>query len=93
MGSRVSNVTFFGPQDVNWDPASVTSRFWLVSMIFQGGFMVFHGFWLVSMVFQGGFMVFAWFSWSYKVVSSFFMYLGWFSLGFMGFQAVGQIVF
>ena len=26
-------------------------------MIFQGGFMVFHGFWLVSMVFQGGFMV------------------------------------
>ena len=32
--------------------------FWLVSMVFQGGFMVFHGFWLVSMVFQGGFMVF-----------------------------------
>ena len=24
--------------------------FWLVSMVFQGGFMVFHGFWLVSMV-------------------------------------------
>ena len=32
--------------------------FWLVSMVFKGGFMVFHGFWLVSMVFQGGFMVF-----------------------------------
>ena len=32
--------------------------FWLVSMVFQGGFMVFHGFWLVSMVFKGGFMVF-----------------------------------
>ena len=32
--------------------------FWLVSMVFQGGFMVFHGFWLVSTVFQGGFMVF-----------------------------------
>ena len=42
--------------------------FWLVSMVFQVGFMVFHGFWLVSMVFhgfwlvsmnfQGGFMVF-----------------------------------
>ena len=32
--------------------------FWLVAMVFQGGFMVFHGFWLVSMVFQGGFMVF-----------------------------------
>ena len=25
--------------------------FWLVSMVFQGGFMVFHGFWLVSMIF------------------------------------------
>ena len=32
--------------------------FWLVSMVFQGGFMVFHGFWLVFMVFHGGFMVF-----------------------------------
>ena len=32
--------------------------FWLVSMVFQGGFMVSHGFWLVSMVFLGGFMVF-----------------------------------
>ena len=30
----------------------------LVSMVFQDGFMVFHGFWLVSMVFEGGFMVF-----------------------------------
>ena len=36
--------------------------FWLVSMVFQGGFMVFHGFWLVSMFF--------------KVVSSFFMVFG-----------------
>ena len=32
--------------------------FWLVSMVFQGGFMVYRGFWLVSMVFQGDFMVF-----------------------------------
>ena len=32
--------------------------FWLVSMVFQGGFMVYHGFWLVSMGFQGGFVVF-----------------------------------
>ena len=32
--------------------------FWLVSMLFQGGFMVFHVFLLVSMVFQGSFMVF-----------------------------------
>ena len=36
--------------------------FWLVSMVFQGGFMVFHGFWLVSMFF--------------KVVSCFFMVFG-----------------
>ena len=41
--------------------------FWLVSMVFQVGFMVFHGFWSVSMVFQGGFMVFAWFLWFFKV--------------------------
>ena len=27
-------------------------------MVFQGGFMVYHGFWLVSMVFQGDFMVY-----------------------------------
>ena len=32
--------------------------FWLVSMVFQGGFMVYHGSWLVSMVFQGGFIIF-----------------------------------
>ena len=25
--------------------------FWLVSMVFQGGFKVSHGFWLVSMFF------------------------------------------
>ena len=29
-----------------------------VGLVFQGGFMVFHGFGLVSIVFQGGFMVF-----------------------------------
>ena len=27
-------------------------------MVFQGGFIVFHGFWFVFMVFQGGFMVY-----------------------------------
>ena len=27
----------------------VCHGFWLVSMVFQGGFMVFHGFWLVTM--------------------------------------------
>ena len=32
--------------------------FWLVSWVFQVGFMVYHGFWLVSLVFQGDFMVF-----------------------------------
>ena len=36
----------------------VFDGFWLVYMVFQGGFTVFDGFWLVSMVFQGGFMVF-----------------------------------
>ena len=32
--------------------------FWLVSMVFEGGFMVYHCFWLVSMAFQGSSMVF-----------------------------------
>ena len=31
--------------------------FWLVSMVFQGSFMIFHGFWLVSMVFHGSRLV------------------------------------
>ena len=31
--------------------------FWLVSIVFQGGFKVFHGFWLVSMVFHGFWLV------------------------------------
>ena len=52
--------------------------FWLVSMVFQVGFMVFHGFWLVSMGFQGGFMVFGWFALFFKVVS-------WFLVGFHSF--------
>ena len=43
--------------------------FWLVSMVFQVGFMVFHGFWSVSMVFKGGLMVFGWFPWFFKMVS------------------------
>ena len=49
--------------------------FWLVSMVFQGGFMVFHDFWLVSMVFQGSLMVF---SMVFKVASWFFIVFGWF---------------
>ena len=55
--------------------------FWLVSMVFQGDFLVFHGLWLVSRVFQGGFMVFhgfVWFPWFIKVVSLFSMVFGWF---------------
>ena len=36
--------------------------FWLVSKVFQGGFVVFHGFWLVSMVFHGSRLVFHGFS-------------------------------
>ena len=38
--------------------------FWLVFMVFQGSFVVFHGFHgfcFVFMVFQGSFMVFGWF--------------------------------
>ena len=62
----VSDVTFFGPKEISWTGGTVPWRFldqrmsvfWLVSMVFQGSFMVFHGFWLVSMVFKGGFMVF-----------------------------------
>ena len=37
MGFKVVSMVFHG--------------FWLVSMVFQGGFMVFHGIWLVSRVF------------------------------------------
>ena len=58
--------------------------FWLVSMVFQGGFMVFHDFWLVSMVFQGGFMffmVFGWFQWFFMVPGWFVMVPGWFFSG------------
>ena len=33
--------------------------FWLVSMVFQGGFMVFHGFCLVYRVFQSEFGILA----------------------------------
>ena len=55
---RVSDVTFLDQRRS-------------VGLVFQGGFMVFHGFRLVSMVFQGGsmvFMVFGRFPWFFKVV-------------------------
>ena len=55
--------------------------FWLVSMVFQGSFMVSHGFWLVSMIFQDSFMVYHGFwlvSMVYMVVSWFLMVSGWF---------------
>ena len=68
VGSRVGNGNVFGSIEVSWAPL----------LVFQGGFMVFHGFWLVSMFFQGGFMVFGWFPWFFKVVSWFFMVFGWF---------------
>ena len=41
----------------------VVHGFWLVSMVFQGGLMVYYDFWLVSMVFEVGFMVYHGFSW------------------------------
>ena len=53
----------------------VSHRFWLVSMVFQGFYMVF---WLVSMVFHG----FVWFPWFFNVVLWFFMVL----VGFHGFS-------
>ena len=59
--------------------------FWLVSMVFQGGFMVlvgFHGF-------QGGFMVFGWFPWFFKVILWVFMDFWLVSMVFQG----GFIVF
>ena len=47
--------------EVGWDPVLVTVTFldqWRsVGLVFQGGFMVFHGFWLVFMIFPGSFMV------------------------------------
>ena len=52
MGPCISDIRFF--KVVSW----FFHGFWLVPMVFQGGFMVFHGFWLVPMVFQGDFMVF-----------------------------------
>ena len=52
--------------------------FWLVSMGFQGGFMVFGWFpWFFKVV-SWFFMVFGWFPWFFKVVS-------WFLVGFHGF--------
>ena len=29
LGSRVSDVTFFGSKEVSWGPVLVTSRFWI----------------------------------------------------------------
>merc|ERR1712004_959726 len=64
--------------------------FWLVSIVFQGGFMVFHGSWLV---FQGSSLVFMVFHGSRSVFNgsrsvfhgsrSFFMVPSWFSWFFM----------
>ena len=59
--------------------------FWLVSMVFQGGFMVFHGFWLVSIVFQRGFMVYHDFWLVSMVFSWWFHGLSWFLVGFHSF--------
>merc|ERR1712013_361862 len=65
LDTPVRDVTFFGSKEVSWDPASLVFQggfmvyhFFLGSMVFQGGLMVFHCLWLVSMIFQGGFMIF-----------------------------------
>ena len=65
-------MVFHGFGWFSWFFKVVLNGFWLVSMVFQGCFMVFHGFWLVS-------MVIAWFPWFFKVVS-------WFWVGFHGFS-------
>ena len=72
VGSRVGNGNVFGSIEVSWAPL----------LVFQGGFMVFHGFWLVFMVYQGGFMVFHGFDGFWLV----FMVL---QGGFMGFKVFG----
>ena len=69
--------------EVSWDPVWVMSRsfrvfhgFWLVSMVFQGGVMVFAWCpWFFKVV-SWFFMVFGWFPWIFKVVSWFFMVPG-----------------
>ena len=51
----------------------------MVSMVFQGSFMVFHGFgwfpWFFKIV-SCFFMVFGWFPWFFKEVSWFLMFFG-----------------
>ena len=51
--------------------------FGLVSMVFQGSFMVFNWFPRFFKVVLWFFMVFGWFPRFFKVVSSFFMVFGW----------------
>ena len=58
--------------------------FWLVSMIFQGGFMVFHGLLLVL----GWFSCFSWFQIGF---SWFLMVPGWFFMVFHGFRLVFMV--
>ena len=76
VGSRVGNGNVFGSIEVSWAPL----------LVFQGGFMVFHGFWLVSMFFQGGFMVFLWFLIDFHCFSRAFHRLHGFWLVSMFFQ-------
>ena len=56
--------------------------FWLVSMVFQGSFMVFHGFWLVSMIFK----LVSWFLVGFRGFSRWFHGFSWFLVGFHGFS-------
>ena len=60
--------------------------FWLVSMVFQVRFMVFHGFWLVSMVFSSWFHGFSWFFVGFHGFSRWFHGFSWFLVGFHGFS-------
>ena len=79
MGPCVSNVTLLDQRR----SVGPLVGFWLVSNVFQGGFMVFYGFWLFSMVFQGSFMAFHGFSWFLVGFHGFSRFPGGFSLSLM----------
>ena len=71
MSTSLKGLSVNHESDVTWIHGFL--GFWLVSMVFQVSFMVFHGFWLVSIVFQGGFMVFHGFWLVSMVFSRWFM--------------------
>ena len=82
VGVSRKMITFLKGLSVNHGFSRWFHGFWLVSMVFQGGFMFFHGFWLVSMVFK----VVSWFLLGFYGFSRWFHGFSWFLVGFHGFQ-------